>query len=464
MSVILGILETAKSALFATQRALSVTGQNVANVNTPGYSRQTVVLTTATPQDGQPGQIGTGVLVAEIRRSIDRFVEGQLLGSRARLGQFEASRQALFRTQEVVNESQGVGIGSGLNEFFSALQDVATNPADLTARSILLSKAQTLAGRFNHAAATLIEQRQALNQQIGRTIEEINRLTAQIAELNTAISEALARGQQPNELQDQRGRLLADLAERIAISTIEDATGQVTVFFGGGQPLVAPQSRRALVAVASSQNGGLFEIGYDTGGAQPIVVTSLIDGGRLKGLLDARDGTIPDLLTSLDALANALVTEVNSRHRAGYGLDGSTGRDFFVAAGNTARTIAVALTDGRSIAASESATGLPGNNANALALVALQHQRLASLNDLTFTDYVSATSAKVGTMVQAADQNGAAQAVLHQQIEGYRAEVSGVSLDEELIDMLRYQRAFEAASKLIVAADDMLATLLSIKP
>jgi flagellar hook-associated protein 1 FlgK len=461
MSTIFGVLETAKSALVASQQALAVTAQNVANVNTPGYSKQEVVLATAPPHDGQPGQVGTGVLVTEIRRAVDRFVEGQRLASRARLGQFTASRQALFQIQDVVNEASGVGIGSGLNDFFAALEDVATNPADPTARVVLLSKAQMLASRFNHAADTLIDQQRALNQQIGRTIEEINRLTDQIAKLNTAISEARARGQQPNELEDQRGRLLGELAERIAISTIEDATGQVTVFFGGGLPLVAPQHYRTLVAVTSAQQGGLIDIGYDTGGAQPIVVTSRIDGGRLKGLLEARDGTIPDLLASLDALANALVTEVNSQHRAGYGLDGSTGQDFFT--GTNARTMAVALTDWRRIAASSTATGLPGNNENALALVALQHQRVASLGNRTFTEAVSATSAQLGTMVQAADRNREAQEVLHQQVEGYRAQVSGVSLDEELVAMLRYQRAFEAASKLIVAADELLDTLLAIR-
>lgn len=463
MSGIANLFGIGASALFAFQRALSVTGQNVANVNTPGYSRQEAILSAAPPQDGRPGQIGTGVQVTEIRRSLDTFVESQLLGSHEQLGRFEASRSSLFAVQGLFGDSNDLGIGAGLNEFFNALQDVATNPSDLTARSVLLSKAATLASRLNQASEDLNAHRQSLNAQIGQTITEINDLVSQIAELNRKISRAETTGQQANDLRDQRGRLLNDLAERIEASVIEDATGQLTIFAGRGQVLVEKGDAHRLVGVPVPGNNGLLDVQYDAGGGMQFSIAPVISSGRLKGLLDVRDSTIPDLLASLDTLTATLVTEVNQQHRLGYGLDGSTGQNFFAPGGLTAGTISVVLTDRRQVAASDTAAGIPGNNVNALALVALQGRSFPALGNATLNAYYSTIAAGLGSAAQAADRDLAAQQIMHEQLEAHRAEVSSVSLDEEMVNMLKYQRAFEAASRLIVMADELMQTILTLK-
>ena len=456
------LLGIGTSALAAFQRALAVTGHNISNVNTPGYSRQETILTETDPQNSRPGQIGTGVQASEIRRSVDTFVERQLLTSHERSGQFEASRNALQRVQPLFGDSDGQGLAAGLNEFFSAWQDVATNPSDPTTRTVLLSKATTLANRFNQNAVELSAQRQALDGQIGQSITDVNQLASQIADLNQSISRAEFSGQQANDLRDQRGLLLNQLGELVDVSTVEDGTGQLTVFVGKGQVLVDKHRVYALSGAANSANSGLLDVQYDGGGG-PVTLNSVIAGGRLKGLLDVRDQTIPSIRASFDQLASAVVTQVNGLHQAGYGLDGSTGQAFFSTTGTTAATMQVSLTDIQKVAASSTAAGVPGNNVNALAIGNLQTSSFASLGNATFQEFYSATAGNFGATMQGAEQDLSAQEIAQEQLEAHRAEISGVSLDEELVNLLKYQRAFQAASRLVVVADELLQTILTLK-
>lgn len=451
------------SALTTFQQALSVTGQNISNVNTPGHSRQQVVLSETQPQNARPGQVGTGVEALEIKRSVDSFVEQQLQTSHERLGQFSATRSALNQVEPLFSDSSDVGVGAAINDFFRAWQDVATNPSDLTARTVLLSGAAVLTGRFNQAANQLADQREALDAQIRQGVTDINDLADQIADLNVQIKLAESTGQQANDLRDQRGRVLNQLAELIDISSLEDSTGQVNVFVGNGQTLVAGYKTYDLSGVANSGNAGLVDVMYVPGSGATTPLQSVITSGKLKGLLDARDTTIPSLQSTLDTLAAQLVSGVNTQHQAGYGLDGSTTQAFFSTSGTTAATISVALTDRLKIAASSTSAGTPGNNVNALAIATLQTTAIAGLSNATFQSYYSAAAGSFGATLQGAQRDLSAQEILHDQLEAHRAEVSGVSLDEELVNLLKYQRAFQAASKLITTSDEMLQTILTLK-
>ena len=457
------LVDIGKSALFTAQQAISVAGHNIANVNTPGYSRQQVTLAENRPENGSPGQIGTGVHAESIRRSFDFFVDEQLLASRERLGEFTASSNALARLEPLFGDANNQGIGAGLNEFFGALQDVATNPNDLSARTVFLSKATALAGRFNQSAADLTSAQDFLDRQVGQTITDVNRLTSEIADLNTGIARAESSGQQANDLRDERGVALAELGELIEISSIEDVTGQLTVFAGRGHVLVDKEQTFQLVAVPDLSNNGLLDVRYDAGTGPTTSLAPVIQSGRLKGLLDVRDQTIPSLRASLDTLASEVVTQVNQQHRAGFGLDGSTNQDFFVAAGTTASTIAVSLANARQIAASSTAAGVPGNNANALALAGLRNTAFTSFGNVTFQEYYSAIAGSFGSTVQGVEGSLRAQQILHDQLTSQRASISGVSMDEELANLLQYQRSFEAASRMIVIADELFQTILSIK-
>ena len=457
------LVDIGKSALFTAQQAITVAGHNIANVNTPGFSRQQVTLSENRPENGSPGQIGTGVHAESIRRSFDAFVEEQLLASRERLGEFTASNSALARLEPLFGDANHLGIGAGLNEFFGALQDVATNPNDLSARTVFLSKATALAGRFNQAATDLTTAQGFLDRQVGQTVTDVNRLTSQIANLNAKIAGAESSGQQANDLRDERGVALANLGELIEISSIEDATGQLTVFAGRGHVLVDKEQTYQLVGVPDLSNNGLLDVRYDAGAGPTTSLASVIQSGRLKGLLGVRDQTIPSLRASLDTLASEIVTQVNQQHRLGFGLDGSTNQDFFAPTGTTASTIAVSLTNVRQIAASSTAAGVPGNSANALALAGLKNTDFASLGTVSFQEYYSTIAGNFGSIAQGVDGNLRAQKVLHDQLTAQRASISGVSMDEELANLLQYQRSFQAASRMIVVADELFQTILSLK-
>lgn len=458
-----GIFDTGKSALFAYQKAMGVTGHNISNVNTPGYTRQELMLTEARPQDGYPGQVGTGVQATEIRRQVDQFVEGSLLNSKEQLGYFTAARGGLLQVAGTLSPSATMGVASSLNEFFQGVQDVATNPSDPAARTVLLNRAATFSTRMNQAAVELDRQRVQVDGDVRKTIEHVNSLSDQIATLNLHITQAEATGQNANDLRDQRGRLLGEMAGEIEISTIEDETGQVSVFAGRGQALVTPGKSFHLVGVSNSSNGGMVDVRYDSGMGPGTDMTSVIESGRLKGLLELRDTTIPGALTALDSLASTVVTQVNTQHQLGYGLDGSTNTDFFVATGTAARDMGVAVTDIRKIAASSTAAGVPGNNTNALALADLETASMASLGGKTMAGHLSAAISEVGSKAQAAERDLAAQEIVDEQLQARRAEASGVSLDEELVNMIQHQHAFQAASKIIMAADEMMQTLLNLK-
>lgn len=457
------LVEIGKSALFTAQQAISVAGHNIANVNTPGYSRQAVSLAENRPENGSPGQIGTGVHVETIRRSFDDFVEEQLLGSRERLGEFTASSNALAKLEPIFGDANNLGIGAGLDEFFSALQDVATNPNDLSVRTVFLSTATALAGRFNQTAADLTSAQGFLDRQVEQTVTDVNRLATRIADLNAKIAGVESSGQQANDLRDQRGVALADLGELIEISSIEDTTGQLTIFTGRGHTLVDKERTYQLVALSDPSNNGLLDVRYDGGTGATTSLASVIQSGRLKGLLDVRDRTIPSLRASLDTLASELVTQVNQQHRLGFGLDGSTNQDFFAPTGTTAAAIAVSLADVRQFAASSTVGGVPGNNANALALAGLRSTTVAAFGNVTIQEYYSTIAGSFGSIAQGAESSLRAQEVLHDQLTSQRAAISSVSMDEELANLLLYQRSFEAASRMIVIADEMFQTILSIK-
>ncbi|MCP9442989.1 MAG: flagellar hook-associated protein FlgK [Nitrospira sp.] len=668
------LFEIAKSALATSQVALTVTGHNVANVNTTGYSRQTVVLSERPPIHGRPGMVGTGVYAASIRRSVDHFVEVQVTLSRQNMGRLSIAKDMLSRLQNIFGDGVSHGIAGGLTEFFRAIQDVATNPGELAARSAFLAKAVQLASNLNQAASDLAEARQSANFQVKQTVVEINGLSSRIAELNGKIVNAELMGQSANDLRDQRQQAVNELAEKIDLTTLEHATGAVSVYVARGQVLVDGETVRELTAVEEPGSQGLVSVGYSMGGTRALSINDLISNGRLRGLLDLRDVTIVELQRTFDLIAATLANAVNQIHRVGFGLNATTGLDVFSnptvstasavanqgtasvqtgtvtapslltfhdyeirfssptvysiidrttgspvrgnylgtsisapstdeplsivtgsndtltvtvdgvasgtvtltgaappgrsytsgaelateiqtqinadatlqAAGKTvtvvfdtttnrlvltsnstdstssvdvtggtarsslgllaglstaasgtytdphtlnfdgisvtvtgtpaagdilsvnsyedaARAISVVLTDPASVAASSLRNGVPGNNVNMLALAGLQYRPFEHFGQGTLQDAYRRLAADFGVTVHSTDRDHQAQEILRDQIDAMRAQVSGVSLDEELVALIKFQRGFEAASRLIRVSDEMFQTILSLK-
>jgi flagellar hook-associated protein 1 len=215
------LLDVAKSALFTAQQALTVTGHNISNVNTPGFSRQEVILTEERPVDGSPGQVGTGVKIEQIRRAVDVFLNRELTKSQEGLGQFTVTSDELRRLESLFGDSRGQGLAKQLNEFFTALQDATTTPSQVTSRSVVLAKASTLVGSFHQINADLTNTRRAIDVQIDVNLREINGLTRKIADFNTQIKSAEVSGQNANDLRDQRDLAVNELATRIEVSTLD---------------------------------------------------------------------------------------------------------------------------------------------------------------------------------------------------------------------------------------------------
>lgn len=549
MSGLAGIFNIGKLSLLANQRALQVVSQNLANANTPGYSRQEAVLEQTAPSGAGGLQTGTGVTVAQVRRLVNGFLENQITVSQQDIGRLQAQADSYVRLGGLFPDSNDQGISAQLNEFFNALRDVAVNPQGQTERTVLLTQATALTAQINRAAADLVQIRKDLNTQVSQTVTEVNTLASQVAVLNGQIAEVEISGQAANDLRDQRGQLLNELARRIEIHTFEDPTGQVQVFVGRGSTLVERIGTVALAGVPSADNSGFLSVTY-----QGADITSLIGNGALSGLLATRDGAIPDIQNRLNVLTASLVNAVNQAHAAGFALDGTTGNNFFgalsatatplstnagsltvtggistasaltmhdyslafaaggaftitdqstngtVASGtytgpgpttltafdgltltfagatptsgdtytisahkDAAKNLAVALTDARKVAASSTQAGLPGDNSNALALIALQSAAVSALGGATLNGYYAVTAAAVGSDAQTNAQNLSAQEVVRNQLDGVRGETSGVSIDEELTDMIKFQRAYQAAARIIVTTDELFQTLLDLK-
>ena len=548
MGSINGIFNIGRLALLAEQAALSVTSQNISNVNTPGYSRQEVVFQTTPSVTTGSGQMGTGVQATEIRRVVNQFIENQITSEQSGLGQTDVEQSILGRVESVFNDLQGTGVNQALSDFFSALQDLANNPQGMTERSALLGRAQSLAQQFNSTDSQLQQVRTDLNTEIKTDLGTINTLAQQIADLNKQISQVNLSGQSANDLQDQRGQLLNQLSELININTFQDNSGMVTVMVANNQPLVEGITARSLQGTADPDNGGFTKVQFDGGGGSLTDISGGIAGGRLKALLDLRDNVVPGYIDQLDRLSASVVNEVNQLHQSGYGLDGSTGLDFFqplapvaaalstntgsaavsVSINNSANltfdqyelsfsggnytilnvdtgnsttgayggpTVAtfegldfnmgagavsgdlfrvsaqqgaagamdVAVTDPNQIAASATSTGIPGDNSNLLQMIGLQDKSMAPLGGSTFQNYYGSMVEGIGTSSQQAQSNFSAQKVVQQQLNSMREDVSGVSLDQEMTNLLMYQRAFQAAARLISVADDVYQTLLDMK-
>ncbi len=470
MPDIYGILSTASRSLLTQQKAIDVTGQNIANVNTPGYSRQRVVMQPNMPIVFEPGQMGTGVKAAEIERIYDRYIGGQINRESTNLGQWEATEGALQRIELVFDETSGVGLDQSMSEFWSAWQDLVNNPGGYSERTVLASKSQTLARTFNNMATNLRQIQEDYDTNISGTVGEINGIAAQIADLNHKISQVEVAGQNSNDYRDQRDLLLKDLSGLINVTTFENDVGQVTVLVGNGKPLV--QSPYSWQLGTQTNASGLQDVVWLERDGTPTDITGAIEGGNLKGWIDVRDVYATDYLNRLDTLAQSIVSEVNTLHQSGFGLtidpmSGSaiTGQDFFVASGTTAADMAVnpdILNDVNRIAAATTAATVPGDNRNAVAIAALQSQNILSGGQATFNDFYSGLVGSVGSDVRNASANHDYESAMVTQLENYRESVSGVSLDEEMINLVKFQHAYEAAARVITTVDEMLNTVLNM--
>ncbi|MDL1986774.1 MAG: flagellar hook-associated protein FlgK [Deltaproteobacteria bacterium] len=460
MSNVYGILSTGRTALFTQQKAIDVTGHNIANVNTDGYSRQRVNMATNAPYSSQPGQTGTGVRAAEIQRIYDRFLGAQINNENQNLGNWEAQKGVLERVEIIFDESSGYGLNQAMSEFWNAWQDLANNPSDYAERAVLLAKSETMTATFNNIYSNLEQIQIDIDTSIMGTVKEINSIAERIAGLNQKIALTEVGGQNANDYRDSRDLLLNELSLMINIDSFENSDGKVTVLVAGGRPLVENISSWNLSTKAD--DSGFQNIAWTDSDGNLVDITDSISGGKLKGWLEVRDVTIPDYLSKLDDLAEGIITEVNDLHKAGLGLNDVSvvGRNFFT--GTTATNMAVDVDDVNNIAAAGSSDGLPGGNSNAIEIANLQNALKMNSDTATFDDYYNSLVSDVGSGVQKATVNFDHQSSMVTHLDNYRESVSGVSLDEEMVNLIKFQHGYNAAARLISVADELLDRVISM--
>ncbi|MDI6602210.1 MAG: flagellar hook-associated protein FlgK [Thermoanaerobacteraceae bacterium] len=469
MSSIFYGFEIAKSGLFAAQKALDVISNNVANANTPGYTRQRVELSAKAPPTmlgmndmyGQ-GKIGAGVDVTGINQIRDVFLDVQYRIENSVYGEWDAKAQVLNSLEAIFNEPSDSGIATVIGQFFDAWEELSKNPESLSTRALVRERGVAVVQTIRTTYTKLVDKREEINQNIVTRIGEINSYAKRIAELNNQIYKFELNGDKANDLRDERNLLLDKLSNLVNINSYEDSKGRMRVDIGG-QALVDHTSYYEIEAKADPLDMNMVHpVWKDTGTAVNI------KSGMLKGMLDARDGSgdpeykgVKYYIDEWNKFAKEFIDEVNAIHTAGYGL-GTAGTDhlFFEGTGAVDMDISDDIKNNLNNIAAASASGLPGDNSKALEMIALR-SNTSIFSEGSFEDFTRSLVSNLGVDTQQAERMTTNQSVLTQQIDNNRQSISGVSLDEEMTNMVKFQHSYNAAARMITAIDEMIDTIVN---
>lgn len=450
-------LNIGKRALYAQQAALQVTGNNIANVNTPGYSRQRVNLKTTSPHKTFRGQLGSGVAVEGVRRAQDALTARLLRREIQNLGNFEALAGFLEQIEAIVNEPSDAELNNLMGRVFDAFQDLANNPEKLPARSVLRERGVALTSFINDFYHRLEQLKKDTSTTLKDKTQRVNNITQEIAYLNQQIKKSEGVNVHANELRDRRDALVDQLSQLIDINVLESKDGMLTINTGKNN-LIAGMSTNKLEVTTDKNTQVIIKI---AGSGMKLN----INNGELKGLLDVHNSIIPDYQARLDDLTAGLANAVNELHEKGYSLDGSTGNSFFTFTSDSpysntgaAATIAVAdaiIEDPNKIAAAANSDA-PGDNSIAIAIANLQNIPILNEGTATLNEFYQSMVGNLGAQSQEANRQLETQALIINQLEQRKASISSVSLDEEAINLINFQNAYQAAAQYINVINELL--------
>ena len=469
------LLNIATSGITMARVAMEVTSENIANVNTPGYSRQRTVFETAPVTTANGFPLGTGVQLATVQRSHDDLLQLQLVKGNSQYGESEAKQTALSQIEPFFNEVINDGLGQAMEDFFNSWQDLSVTPQGSAERQAVLSRSQVLVDTFHQMNTNLNDSLSSADRALEGITADITDKAKSIASLNEQILQTERLGGNANELRDQRDYLTQELAKKVGVSYSEQSDGTLTVSLPGGETLVQGNSFATLSTEVDAGTGLNKVMLAPVGGGASSDVTATIGGtdnslGEIGGTLQVRDEIVPGYLAKLDEMARQLVTNVNSQHSSGYGLDG-TQNNFFDPANTTSADIALnsTLTTNKIAAAGQDPTTVsgPGDNRSALALAQLKSSSFSFTVDgkttnTTISSFYNGFVSSVGIDTQNASNSTAQNESFLRQLNALRESNSGVSLDEEMANLIKYQRAFEASAKVINTASEMLDTVMNL--
>ena len=458
MTSIMSGFDTVQQALAAQQFALSIAQRNVANVNDPNYTRQEAVFAPV----GQEFQFGiSGV---SIQASRDRFVDCSISRELQSLGENTVAYKALQQIDAIFGGSGGESLQAALSSFFNSFSSLSSAPEDVSLRQQVLSSAINLAGEFRRIYGAIQQVQTSTDGSVRYAVDDINSITAQIADLNKKIPDAQqSHSVSESALRDTRQQLLEQLSNLADISYFETESSSITVTTRQGGLLVLGNENRELALTRSAE--GPF-LSVQLNGAN---ITDSLKSGELGGLINLRDNVLSGYLNALDDMAATLTARVNEQHTQGSDLNGAAGRDFFtpfvavIPGSNTgaARAMGVAVTDAASIAAAGAGVGV-GDNTNARLLAGIRDEKLFSGSTQTATDYYAQLMYRVGTDEKTAEDDMNTQTNLVEQLKIQRSSLSGVNLDEEAINIIKYQKAYQASSRMLTVLNDLSDEILKV--
>ncbi|HLS20574.1 MAG TPA: flagellar hook-associated protein FlgK [Bacillota bacterium] len=502
-------LEMAKQALFAQQSALYTTGHNIANANTPGYSRQRVNFDAARPfpvpsmnRPEIPGQMGTGVEISSIQRIRDKFLDAQFRSENSRMHHWETKSNALTRMERLLNEPSDTGLSKTMDLFWQSLQDLAVHPDQAGTRSVVAERAKSVTDTFNHLAKSLENIRTDLRAEIGGAEDKINSLLRQINRINEQIKTIEPHGYLANDLYDNRDVLIDELSELVNINVeyhkseggaldIADGIVSIELVDERGQSFTNPiilideeveyPSNYTFVKVADGESG-ISEIIFHPDESAISVDAHLLTEqsiGSFISLISSYGyensegkivGDYPEMMAQLDRLAYGFAQAFNDEHRNGYDFNGDDGQDFFInidAEEGAAKLITVSadiLENPSLIAAGYVESGeekFSGNGENALRLAEMFDEPIGDLNESSPREFLQAMISKLGINTQEANRMKNNTNILRTQVDEQRMSVSAVSLDEEMSNMIRFQHAYNAAARNMTAIDEMIDRIIN---
>jgi len=388
------VLFTAKEALLSNLTAINVTGSNIANVNTPGYTRLRPIFESVGTRDATSAQEQIGVRIADVEQIYDRFLQLQLVEQQSAVANYTAQQDLLRRVEGVLNENNGGGINDALGEFLNAWGNLSVDPSSKSKRDMVVSTGQNLAYVFNERAGEIINIQMTADESVADNVATLNGYLEQMADFNQLIVTAQSSGSNTSSVRDQRGELLSKISDIIDINYLEKSDGSLYIYLPtDGKALVEGSNSWKLQVKRNPDNNNLYDIVFTEDSSRPI--NDQITGGKLAGILKVRDAAIPSYMDQLNQISSSIINKVNELHISGYDQDGNPGEVFFKQTAE-ARYMQISDTitsDTRKIAASAT-TNADGNNATAITAIK-SDQMYASLGAIQSADAPPAASASI---------------------------------------------------------------------